>query len=103
MTTHLPDTGKCVVLYGEVRLSEGAVHFHFFESLDEVTLFKIVVSGYAQTAVVAREDFLDVVLESFERAEFACEPYYAVAYQADFARALDLAFSHNGTCDCSDF
>ena len=79
------------------------VDFDFFKAFDDVTDFEVVVSGNRETAVIAREDFFDVVFEAFERAEVACVADDTFTNQAHFAATFDFAFANDSTCNCTDF
>ena len=50
-------------------MSERLLDFHLFEGLDEVSFADVVVALDGESAVVAGDNFLDIVLESFERSE----------------------------------
>ena len=76
-------------------------YFDFFVSFNHVAFFDVVVVCDVQTAVVAREHFLDVVFKALERAEFAGIFDDTVADKANLACALDFAFADHTSCDCS--
>mgnify|MGYP006962188748 CR=1 FL=1 len=78
------------------------LNFDFLVSLDDVALADVVISRDADTAVITRGHFLDIILQALERAEVAGVLDDTVADQAHLGTALDAALAHDGSGNCAD-
>lgn len=77
------DVGGCHSGLSDNRL-ERFLDFHFFETFNDVAFADIVVALDVKAAIVARNDFFDVVFEAFERSELAGIAYDAFADKTHF-------------------